>query len=228
MNPLLSSTILVLIFVTALVIVLNAGLPAVDTAKATAGLRDAERTMKFIDNAVAEVSEEGYGSRRIISNSSAEFLTIPEEDAVQYETVSPAELFEYFSRKVIGNIVRISGNDVRCDDSANLTLENSFMRIEFQKVARVSPLAAIDTTNNILSIKEKIYNTIVYPANSSIVIDGDNSSSSGVGYSEILRKGTSLPECTIHFYINSTVNYDIFYKLYAGADFLVVDVRDAS
>jgi len=79
----------------------------------------------------------------------------------------------------------------------------------------------------VLSIKEKSSETTVSIVNSSIVIDGNQSSSTGNGYSELLRSGTSLPECTVHFFINSTSSdYDIFYTLYSGADFFVVDIRN--
>jgi hypothetical protein len=58
------------------------------------------------------------------------------------------------------------------------------------------------------------------------VIDDNLLTTSGNGYSEISSSGQALPSCQVHFFMNSTVDYDIYYKLYAGADFFVVEVRN--
>ena len=134
-------------------------------------------------------------------------------------------VIEYLSRKVAGNIVQIAGSDVSCSDAANLTLENSFLRVDLKNVAQAAPAASINTNDTMLAVKEKSGGTTVAFVNSTIVIDGDPATSSGTGYSEILKKGRDLPSCTAHVFVNSTVNYDIYYTLYAGADFLVMDVR---
>lgn len=226
LSPVFSAVFLVLIFVIAASVVINIGMPAIDEALKAARFNDAFNTMKFIDNAIREVAMEGKGAKRLIKfPSPGDFEIIRNEDAVQFEMQGP-HIIEYLSRRFIGNIAQIAGNDVRCSDAANLTMENSFLRADFKKVPETTPLSAIYTNETILAIREKASGTTVTAANSSIVINGDASTSSGTGFSEILRAGSDLPLCTVHVFVNSTVDYDIYYILFAGADFIVTDIRN--
>ena len=213
-----------LLYLASIALVLSTGMPVLDTAIKSAEFNDAVETMKIIDNYLKEVSSEGEGSERVLKiTSPGEFVANPEDDSIQFAIETP-EIIDYFSRKKEGNLLYIAGSDVNCYDNGNLTMENSFIKIAFQKVPINTPLSSIDTSNNIQMIEEKTHNTVIYPANSSTMID--NSSTTGTGYSEILKSGYNLPQCMVHFFVNSTVSYDIFYTLYAGADFIVVDVRN--
>ena len=123
----------------------------------------------------------------------------------------------------------ISGNDVDCYENGNITMENSYLKAVFQRVDQSSPLSSINTANNILALEEKTYNTYIYPENTSILIDDDPSTAYGTGYSELSGSGKGLPVCQVHFYVNSSAtSYDVYYILYAGADFLVIDVRNVN
>ena len=224
---LLSLVFLIAIFIAAVALVLSVGMPVVDLSINSVKFDEGIRTMRLIDNYIKEVNNEGKGAERILKTSSpGEFIVNPDDDSIQFGLESSVELMEYFSRKLEGDLLYISGSDVDCYDDGNLTLENSFIKASFQKVSESDPLADIDTNDNIQLIEEKTYNTIIYPVNSSITIDDDPASSSGKGYSKILKSGYNLPQCRIHFFVNSTVSYDIFYTLYSGADFLVIDVRN--
>jgi len=224
---LLSLVFLIAIFIAAVALVLSVGMPIVDLSVNSVKFDEGIRTMKILDNYIKEVNNEGDGAERILKISSpGEFIVNPDDDSIQFGLESSIELMEYFSRKLEGDLLYISGSDVDCYDDGNLTLENSFIKASFQKVSESDPLADIDTNDNIQLIEEKTYNTIIYPVNSSITIDDDPASSSGNGYSEILKSGYNLPQCRVHFFVNSTVTYDIFYTLYSGADFLVIDVRN--
>jgi hypothetical protein len=101
-------------------------------------------------------------------------------------------------------------------------MENSYLRAEFQKVNKSSN---IDTGKNILRLTEKQTGRSIDIVNSSIVIDGNIATSGGVGYSEILESGRNLPVCVVHVFVDSSVDYDVFYKLYSGADFLTTEIR---
>ena len=227
MNPVLSMAILLLIAVIAFSIVLGIGIPVIDASKDQAVFRDAENAGKLLDNAIRSVASEGKGALRVMEFVSPEFVSVPEENALEFKLVAGAELLEHLTRRFAGSIAYISGSDVLCTSDGNITVENSRVQAVFQKIARTSPYSSIDTARNILSIKEKGSGTTVTVANSSIVIDDNQSSASGNGYSELLRSGTSLPACTVHFFINSTSSdYDVYYTLYSGADFLVADIRN--
>lgn len=220
---LISFVFLFAIVITAMVLVLSVGIPLIDSLTEKAVFDEAKNTLKLIDNAIRNLKQ---GSSRLLKfNSPAEFEVIAEEDSIQFKTTSSI-VMEYFSRKLDGNLIQISGADVDCYDDGNLTLENSFIKISFQKIPKTDPLSNLDTRDNIRLTEEKTYNTVIYPVSSSIIIDDDPASSSGSGYSEISKSGYDLPSCQVHFHVNSTVSYDIYYILYAGADFVVIDIRN--
>jgi hypothetical protein len=222
MNPLFSMLFLILIVIIAIAFVLSGGKSVIDKATDTEKFREAEDVMRFIDNSISSVAEEGAGAKRILEfTSPGYFETIPQEDVVQFHAES--SIIEYLSRKITGNLVYISGDDVSCSSGNNLTMENSYLKAVFQKVDPISP---VNTENNIIMLKEKTLGTELYPTNTSIIIDDNPATAYGNGYSEILKIGDNLPSCTVHFFVNSTVSYDLYYTLYAGADFLVIDVRN--
>ena len=229
MNSLISLVILLLIAIIGFTIVLGVGIPAVDATKDQSTFRDAEASAKLLDNAIRGVAADGKGAVRVL-NLKQEFVSIPEEDALEFSMTAGIELIEHRTRRIAGGIAYISGNDVSCSESGqNMTMENALIAVNFQRVVKTTPYANIDTAGNILSMREKASGITVNIANSSIVVDDNQSSASGNGYSEILRTGVGLPVCTAHFYINSTsADYDIFYMLYSGADFLVMDVRNVA
>ncbi|MFH0832696.1 MAG: hypothetical protein V1900_03195 [Candidatus Aenigmatarchaeota archaeon] len=226
MNPLFATMIVFLAAIMAITIVFTSGQSTIELSKETASVNEAEDAMRMLNNYIRDVVEEGDGAKRVLKLTSPDMEVSAEENAIQYRLSSGVELFEYLSRKISGDLTYISGNDVSCDDAGNLAMDNTFLHVEFQKVANVIPLSPIDTKSNILNITEKTFGRTVYPVNSSVVIDGNVSA--GNGYSEILKKGKNLPLCIVHIYVNASSSYDVFYTLYAGADFLVVDVRNIS
>ncbi len=224
-NPLFSAVFLVLVFVIGVAVVLNIGLPAVDHALGSSKFGDAFNVMKLIDNSIREVVMEGRGAKRLLRfTSPGEFEVIPQEDALQFRMQGP-QIVEYLSRKFFGDVAHIGGGDVNCSDSGNISMENSYVRIDMKKVPEASPHSPINTNETILAIKQKSTETTVGISNSSIIIDNDPATSAGTGFSELLKKGRDLPSCTAHVFVNSTVIYDVYYTLYSGADFVVADVR---
>ena len=220
---------LLLIVVAAMSLALYIGRPIIDSTIKTSDIKGAQNDLQFIDDYIRTVSREGKDAARIFKfSSSKEFESIPGEDAIQFSTTSPVQLVDYFTRSFSGNFVYISGNDVNCqekdgngDGVTDLVAENSYIKAVFKKVN-----GALNTSDILTQVTDKTNNVTVFVGNSSIVIDDDPSTSSGAGYTEISNAGTSRPVCQIHAYVNSTLKYDIYYKLYTGADFLTVEVRN--
>lgn len=236
MNTLVSFTILVAVVVTVIGIVGAIIFPLIDTMTVSAEIDEAMLEMKSLDMEMREVIRGGKDvSRMFYFTGPQKFEVFPEEDAIQYQKSINEDLFEYFSRSLRKNMIFIAGADVDCreedgngDGTKDLVLENTYVKFVFKRVPEVSPWASIDTTDNIILMQEKTYNMEINITNSSILIDDNITTASGTGYSEILRTGVNKPECTVHFFVNSTqgTDYDVYYKLYAGADFLVIDVRN--
>ena len=221
--------VLFLIAVIGMAVALSIGRPAIDSAVKTSDIKGAQSDMQFIDEYIRTAAREGKDSMRIFKFSSAkEFESIPGEDAVQFSTLSTVQLVDHFTRSLSGNFVYISGNDVQCqekdgdgDGAADLVAENSYVKAVFKKIN-----GAINTGQILVQLTEKTNNATVFVGNSSILIDEDPSTSSGTGYTEISKSGTSLPLCQVHAYVDSSLSYDVYYKLYAGADFVSVEVRN--
>lgn len=216
------------IIIAAIGVVVAIGNPLIDASRETAALGDAERILTVIDAGIREVVKEGPSAKRILNiKSSGSLETFPEEDSVQASLTSKSQLLDYLTRSVKGNLIFIAGSDVSCSNSTNITMENTFLNATFRKINRASPLSAVNMTGHIISIMEKTRNTQVTVVNSTVIINDNVSTERGTGYSELLRAGRSLPSCTTHFFVNNTaIEYDVYYTLYAGADFLVMDVRN--
>ncbi len=231
-SELLTLTILLAVVIAAIVIALTTSQPTVNAALSSADIKNAENIINVINDNIKEVSREGSNSTRIVTfTAPKKFETIPEEDAVQFSTASSP--FEYLTRTFRNNIVYVTGNDVNCaeqganaDGRNDLVIENQFIKGVFLSVKRSTPYSAYDTANTVMQVTEKTKNNTIIFANSSAVIDDDPTTTAGNGYSEIPNTGLGLPFCQVHFFMNSTLDYDIYYKLYAGADFFVVEVRN--
>lgn len=231
-SELLMLAILFAVVVAAITIVITASRPTISTALTSTDIKIAENIMKTIDDSIKEVGREGVNSTRIVTFTAPRFFeTVPEDDAVQFSTTTGA--FEYLARKFTDNIAFIGGSDVRCaeedgdgDGDADLVVENQFIKGTFLFVKKTTSYASYDTSGILISLREKTNNSTAIFANTSVVIDDSAATASGNGFSEIPNAGESLPVCQVHFFMNSTLDYDIYYKLYAGADFFVVDVRN--
>ena len=229
MNPTVSTIIITALVIVAIGIVLNIGNPIISKSQTSAQIQEAEEIMKHLDNYIKEIASEGNGSSRIFSftASGGSFVADAREDSIQFKINGPRTM-EYLSRKKRGDLYTISGNDVDCSATANnLIMSNSRLNITFQKKGSSSGWVAINTSQNILNITQRDLGITVNFTNTSIMINDDSTTSNGTGYSEILRTGDNRPFCIAHFHINSSVEYDIYYTLFAGADFLVQEVRDS-
>lgn len=229
METIISVVVLIMIAVISIGIALSIGRPIIDGTVKTADIKNAQDDLQTIDDYIRNVVREGKDAVRIFKfTSPKDFKSVPGEDAIQFSSQSSVQLVEYLTRSISGNLVYISGNDVNCvqkdgngDGVDDLVAENGRIMVVFRKVS-----GALRTDLLITRITDRTNNVTAFVGNSSVVINEDYSTATGTGYTEISNVGTNLPVCQIHAFVNSTVDYDIYYKLYAGADFLVMEVRN--
>ncbi|MBI2579538.1 MAG: hypothetical protein HYW27_01415 [Candidatus Aenigmarchaeota archaeon] len=234
MNVMLSLAAIVMITTASIYIVLTQSKSALDSASVLGDIDQSESFLMLLDNQISEVEKEGAGSSRLFPFSVKDsYEVLDEEDSVIYEKTAAAEFVEYQSSVISDNLVFVSGSQVDCyekdetgDGSSELVMENPFIKAVFRKTARASPLPAIRTNETFISLKEKSGGSVLNFTNSTIMIDGNLTSSSGTGYTEILRTGSDKPFCIVHMLVNSTPTYDVFYTLYSSSDFIVADVRN--
>ncbi len=227
MEDMVSIALLFLIVIITVGIVIGISNPIIQTTIKSSDVSSAENDLNFINNYIRTVANEGEGSTRAFNfNSPKTFSSIPGEDAVQF-LVEKTSFIDYLTRSVSGNLIYVAGSNVNCqetdgngDNETDLVAENDKIKVSFRKVN-----GNIDTTNLLLEALQKTNGEKIYVGNFSVIINDDSSSAKGTGYTEISNSGKNLPLCQIHAYVNSTVDYDVYYKLYSGADFIVVEVR---
>lgn len=225
MNVMISLAMVIAITVASIYIVLEVAKPTLDSAELTGDIQDAESFLRSLDNQIEEVWKEGSGSRRIFSFSTdGGYEVSDEDDAIIYQKEARTELVEYQSSVVRDNLIFISGAQASClDENSQLVMENPYIKAVFRKVPKTS---TIRTNETLISMQIKGGSTLSF-SNSSVVVDGNATSSYGTGYTELLRTGRNRPFCTVHMAVNSTpFTYDVFYTLYSSSDFIVADVRN--
>ncbi len=232
-SHIITTFILFAIALTAVILVLSIAQPVADITTKAAQIQSAMSSMQIINNLVNEVIDEGNGAARVFGFvASDDIETIPEEDALQFKTFTHVEVMDFFSRNVDKNMLIISGNNVNCferdengDGSIDLVLENNLIKAVFKKTAKTTPLAILATNETLILLTEKTNNHTILFLNTSVYIN-NFSTSVGAGYSEISFIGRQLPHCQVHVFVNASLSYDIYYKLYTAADFLVSEVRN--
>jgi hypothetical protein len=227
MSNLISAALVFLISLVAIALVLEVGMPIVNLARETSEIHDADSDLHFIDTYVRAVAREGKDSVRIFRfTSPKQFESIPGEDAIQYSMETQTNFFDYLSRSFSGSFAYIAGSNVDCtekdmdnDGVADLVMENDKIIAVFRKIN-----GNIDTSDIIMKVTRKFDGSTAYVGNSSVVIDNNPFTSFGTGYTEISSNGLQKPVCRVHAVVRSTVDYDVYYTLYAGADFFVAEV----
>ncbi|MFH0949176.1 MAG: hypothetical protein V1802_01685 [Candidatus Aenigmatarchaeota archaeon] len=219
MKPILSLLFVLVMVVLAITLVMALGLPLIESEKENAKFRATADAFRALDEKISEVAIEPEGSSRVIRLYFSNDVTINNDIKSEFHIGS---IMNYLSRKVMGNVEQISG-EVACSVDSNIVMENSYLKAVFQRIDKTEPLSDINTKNTIISLTEKFSDKEIIPEDTSIVIDDIAKSSYGKGYTELLSSG---PVCTVRMHVESSVAYDVYYKLYSGADFLTIEVAN--
>ncbi|MEM7813716.1 MAG: hypothetical protein QW548_02330 [Candidatus Aenigmatarchaeota archaeon] len=226
-SVIISWLLVAMLVISGIGIVMLATSPMRAQAEAASALSQAEQALERLDAAILSVSREGIGASRIVALPALPGMwqLIQEDDTIEFRL--PLSILEPLVRRIRDDMVYISGFDANCSLGSYagvpaLVMENSYLKAYLQRVN-----GTIDTSQNVLALHSKVTNMTIAPADSSIEINGDPLTSSGTGFSE-MRTGVGMPKCRAHFFVDSAagLSYDIFYTLYSGADFLVVEVRN--
>jgi len=224
-NVMISWVLVIVLVIAGIGVVMLATSSTLEQAQSAAALSQAEQVMAQLSNAIQSVGREGIGSSRTIQipGTQGTWQLAPEEDMIEFRL--PISPLEPLVRRIRNGLTYISGFDAACSvgtyaGAPAWILENSYLKVYLRKVN-----GTLNTANNIIALQSKVTGNTIVPTDSSIQINDDAATSSGNGFSE-MRMGT-LPKCRAHFFVNTTtLDYDIFYTLYSGADFLVAEVRN--
>lgn len=224
MNQMLEAVLLVFVVILSIGVVFNFGSPLIQSARTGSFIEEAKTIMLNLDHLVKEVAEEGKGSTRTFSFQShlAGFEIIPKENVISFNKEVSFSMFQYGSKKKEDTLISYNGGGVDCRYNENkIIIENELLKIVLNK------FNGMYNTENIISYVEskingKVWNGLKTP----IMVNDDNKTQIGYGSSIILNTGYNLPRCTVKYTMNSTVNYNMFFSLTTGSDFVSLKIRD--
>lgn len=232
-SPLISTAIVIMISIVSIGIVLTIGMPAIQRSQESAVFNEGMQNMRNLDNLIREVSSESVGSLRtmLLKVNDGRYSVREKSNSVDFEHTMTSNLLNPGTFVKEGNILITSGggavaveDDIDGDGATEIVLENEIMRVLIQKVGSSTSYAAIDTANSIKLLNMKYNGANITVEDSSVIIDGNETSSYGNGYTQIVNPGKGLAKAEALVHVNSSsVVYDVVYSLYSGADFLVVN-----
>lgn len=223
----ISVVIYVLVVTAIIAIILQAGIPLLNDVRDNNKYSKAKNTFASLDSYIREVASEGAGSQRVVTLEIHEGELILDNDAVALELETQSELLEPRSSVKLGNLVIISGSNVKATEyNDSYVLENNRILVNITKFGNSTSYVDINTTNLIKYIKLK-ENSVKSTGSFSFFVDGSKETAKGTGYTSILNTGDNLGFATVVAYMNtSTKRYELHLTLESDADFLIADVKN--
>ena len=230
-GDLISSVILVIIIVMSSILVLNTINPFVREGNNLQSFNEAKQTLTSLDAQIQQLFFEAPGARRSIDLQipKGKLIVSSGQDEIKIR-IEDVNLFNPGYSTQEGNIRITSGgmmdayeSDIDNDGITDLVLENSGVIFAVKKLGNATNNVVVNTTNMITLSRNKALNVNISYPHSGIFINDKDSTSYGVGYTELTRAGSSLTSSAIHIYLNSTaanVSYDVTFSLGASQDFV--------
>jgi len=236
-SQLISTVLIFLIVTTAIGIALLAGGPVIDRAKESSIFNEAVQNIRLLDNVIKEVASEGKGSFRAVQLkvSGGDYKVDSKTNSIEFTQTIQSGILESgtFVKEgyvfiAAGTNARASTYDLDLDGTSDIVLENEIMRVGILNNATSGNRINTSRVLKFFNFKENARNITIN--DSTITIDNRTNSSSGYGFTEIVREGYNLAasEAVIHVNTSGPANltYDIVYTLRSGADFLIAKVQN--
>lgn len=230
---LIAGVVTIAIVIASSVIVINIINPTIERGKEYQNVNKAKQTMSIIDSAIREMAYEAPGSRKTINIASDGDLVVSEKDSTIKMKIEGTKIADG-ARVKEGNLIISSGalvltyeKDIDGDGNNDLVMENDAMIIAFKKIGTPTLHAAINTSNIVVLIQNKIANRTIVPR-TGLYINDQLNTSFGIGYTEFVSSGGQTTVAAVRLYMNSTAGtqYDAIFTLNAVSDFIEMDVRN--
>jgi hypothetical protein len=178
---------------------------------------------------ISDVSNAGTGSQRVVPVEVRKGELKVGNDQVRWEMDTEALILEPGTKIDYGNLFIASNLDVDAYETSNAyVIENEKVMFNFTKIGDEDNPVSIDADRIINNSMLKPGNVDTGTFDFTLNINA-TSSSSGVGYTKLENRGYGLDKASVKAHINDTTNnfeYDIVLTLWAGADYLTVDVEN--
>lgn len=228
-----SAVLYIIIILTAMVIILEVGIPVINSFRDRIALENARNSMITLESYISEVSSEGPGSQRVVPLNVKKGKIYTENNKLIWQLETESKIMEPRSRIDFGNLIFISipSNSTvtayESEDYCYYILENGIIRANITVFGNKEKnyencSSEIDTSKLIKSVTSLVEGTTISD-NIKISLLNDENTTTGKGYTQITSQGNYLAYSSIITYINTTQYYYSFeIKLESGADFLAL------
>jgi hypothetical protein len=213
-----------------LVIVLEIGTPLLQNLKDKAIFTKTKDNFLTLDKQLKDISQEGYGSQRIIPLEIQKGKVDITESGIRWEMKTDADIIEPGSSINVGDLVISSNSDVSAKKKGDsYILENSAILINMSSFGNQTNWTDQANPDDLINYIE--YKTATGKIRQDIkghmtfgVKNNNDALPAGNGYTKLDRQGDFLTEGKVILHMNSTVQYDLVFTLQSRADFVKIDI----
>ena len=218
-----SAVLYVLIVVSVVVIVLNVGIPFIDSLRERSAVTKARDTLSALDQHIEDIAAEGQGSQRVVPIEVGEGTLRVVDNKLQWEIETKSKIIEPGSKIDLGNLVISSDVDVSAKEVGNFfVLQNSIISANFSKLGSETNFTS--SILNSLTFKDnsaKTNGTFVFR------VAGNSSTETGTGYTRLKEAGEGLVSGAVLAHVNSTAyEYELEFTLGSKADFIKTELKN--
>ncbi len=228
-NIWISAVLFILIGTLVVVLVLEAVTPVLQNMRDKSVFIRTQDAFLNLNQHIKEVTLEGQGSQRVIPVDIQKGSFEVKDNVVKWKMDTDATLVQTRSTVKLGNVLIIGSGDVKAYQEGNsFVLENTNVLFRFNKTGDTNAFVSLNTSKIITQATLKTGETQTNATPSyEFFVDGDSTTSSGNGYTQLLNKGSDLGKAAVLLHVNSSVEYEITFILEAQADYLKIDVNAA-
>jgi len=230
-SPLLSGVLYVAIFLVGIGVVTQIAMPAIDKMKDSAAIDQSKLVLTKIDKALKEVVEEGEGSTRVvdINIKKGKIKIDADTDEIYYVLETETGSLSPRSQIQIGNLILSSSASVNASEDSNyIVLENEHLKCNFSKNGGTEDsFQSINISQIINSVYMKDTGSTLDGNNITLKLETMDSLGVGSGYVILKDSGSELGRGVVIAHVNNSwVDYDLYFTLESGADFLEIYLRN--
>ena len=226
---LISAVIFIGLTLAAATIIYNAGMPVVMRMQHAASVEKMKGVFSETDRIIQDVASEGNGSKRTVSIRLDTGTLSAGSGKLIWDFDSESMVVSPRTSVSLGNVVFGSKLDTSSYEDQYLgtpafVLENERLKAYFRKIGSAASPQAYSTDQILLAIWNKDVEKWMPLQSLEIGLDGQASSRSGTGYTELEQPGTDLPSASMSAHMDSAyAQYSIRFTLESGADFIAIE-----
>jgi hypothetical protein len=232
-SVLASAVFVILISVIAISLVLINSAPIIQTTRESGTLSEARNNMLAMDSAIRQAVSEAAGivKEARLQISEGTYRVNPEAGSIDFDMpIESSVLPRGFYKKEDNLVTSVAGGSSASQNSTHLILRNDILEAVFLKIGSETSFGAINTSNILRTLSFRDGSATIEPNDTSVVIGSSAATSWGLGYSKLAFEGSNLPKAEVLAHVRPAqgAEYEILYTLPASADFLIIEVRNAS